>query len=539
MSISILYKYIILRTSENSSYLIIAILTSLYLFLVFQNGWVTDDAFISFRVVHNFLNGYGLKWNVDERVQVFTNPLWTLIHIPVYPIIKNIYFTTITISFVFSCAAFITAALVFKKERIILIFSLFLPIAISIPFLEFSTSGLENPLTFFLIAIFCYHLFSERRETGNIKWLIFIASLAALNRMDTLILFLPAVFAIFILEQVKNKIRTSLIWSTPITLWLFFSLFYYGFPFPNTKYAKLNTGISHYDYMVQGFLYQKDLFTNHMSTAAIIVVGLIVSLSQAINFSYWGKNNLKRSYTLFLGMGVLLYCLYVTSVGGDFMTGRLWTAPFFLSLLTICISLKYLDGELRKFKFVAALTILTIICHLATYYTMQNKNICIRASGIANERLCYEFSNSLANNIRENKLMTHGFAIDGINAREKSMKEKYAVIRGTIGMTGFFGGPAVIIIDLHRLSDPLLARLKYTDPKWRIGHFLTRVPDGYEHARITGDTSRMNPDLANYYIALRYITSGPLFSWQRIKTIIEFNLGYYDSYLDKYEKSKP
>ena len=43
------------------------------------NSWVGDDAFISFRVSDNIIHGYGPRWNVAERVQAFTNPLWTLV----------------------------------------------------------------------------------------------------------------------------------------------------------------------------------------------------------------------------------------------------------------------------------------------------------------------------------------------------------------------------------------------------------------------------------------------------------------------------
>jgi len=39
--------------------------------------WVCDDAFISFRYARNLVAGHGLVWNVGERVEGFTNPLWT------------------------------------------------------------------------------------------------------------------------------------------------------------------------------------------------------------------------------------------------------------------------------------------------------------------------------------------------------------------------------------------------------------------------------------------------------------------------------
>lgn len=44
--------------------------------VVLSVSYLDEDAFISFRVVDNFVHGHGLRWNIDERVQVFTNPLW-------------------------------------------------------------------------------------------------------------------------------------------------------------------------------------------------------------------------------------------------------------------------------------------------------------------------------------------------------------------------------------------------------------------------------------------------------------------------------
>jgi hypothetical protein len=48
--------------------------------------------------------------------------------------------------------------------------------------------------------------------------------------------------------------------SLPLLAWLGFATFYYGFPLPNTYYAKLSTGISRADYLKQGWFYFQDLY---------------------------------------------------------------------------------------------------------------------------------------------------------------------------------------------------------------------------------------------------------------------------------------
>ena len=41
-------------------------------------AWVCDDAFISFRYAENLVRGLGLVYNAGERVEGYSNFLWTL-----------------------------------------------------------------------------------------------------------------------------------------------------------------------------------------------------------------------------------------------------------------------------------------------------------------------------------------------------------------------------------------------------------------------------------------------------------------------------
>src|SRR5262245_21925004 len=42
-------------------------------------GWMDDDAFISFRYARHAADGHGLVYNAGERVEGYTNFLWTLL----------------------------------------------------------------------------------------------------------------------------------------------------------------------------------------------------------------------------------------------------------------------------------------------------------------------------------------------------------------------------------------------------------------------------------------------------------------------------
>ena len=58
--------------------------TVLFLLVLFHTAWLCDDAFILFRTADNFVHGQGLTWNVEERVQAYTHPLWLLLFSAVY-----------------------------------------------------------------------------------------------------------------------------------------------------------------------------------------------------------------------------------------------------------------------------------------------------------------------------------------------------------------------------------------------------------------------------------------------------------------------
>ncbi|MEA1925210.1 MAG: hypothetical protein U9M95_05010 [Candidatus Altiarchaeota archaeon] len=77
----------------------------LFTVVVIRNAWVCDDAYIGFRTVDNFVNGYGLTWNTSERVPVYTNPLWILLLSALYFFTHEIYFTGIYFSIILSIAA--------------------------------------------------------------------------------------------------------------------------------------------------------------------------------------------------------------------------------------------------------------------------------------------------------------------------------------------------------------------------------------------------------------------------------------------------
>ena len=75
-----------------------AALFVLFSYVFLANAWLGDDAYITFRVVWNFIHGYGLTFNPDERVQAYTHPLWMLVLAAAHGVTREFFFTATVLS---------------------------------------------------------------------------------------------------------------------------------------------------------------------------------------------------------------------------------------------------------------------------------------------------------------------------------------------------------------------------------------------------------------------------------------------------------
>lgn len=244
---------------EPTKFVGICMVLLFFLVIVFRTAWISDDACISFRTVDQFLNGNGLRWNASERVQTYTNPLMVFCMILLSFFTGEYYLTAM----LFNIATAFAAVLIFifgiakaKWSRFAFPMTILL---LSKAFIDFATSGLENSLEYLIIACFYYfYLKWDRFSKKQLLLLSFIGCLSLLNRMDSILLLLPALFDAFVLrgeEKWWKNILPGMIGIIPFLLWELFSLFYYGFLFPNTAYAKLNAGIPKSEYYLNGILY--------------------------------------------------------------------------------------------------------------------------------------------------------------------------------------------------------------------------------------------------------------------------------------------
>ena len=177
-----------------------------------------------------------------ERVQTYSHPLWLGALTAAHAVTSEPFYSTLHLSWLVSCMAVV--CLVFGRpggcaERLLGVGLMLCSRA----FVDYSTSGLENPLTHLLIALFAVEALHPVRSDARYGRLAIIAGLAGCNRLDTVALFLPALAQAFPRERARGLRALGWI-AVPLLAWEAFSLFYYGFLFPNVAYAKLTTGIA-------------------------------------------------------------------------------------------------------------------------------------------------------------------------------------------------------------------------------------------------------------------------------------------------------
>jgi arabinofuranosyltransferase len=508
---------------------------ALYSFLVIRTSWVGDDAVITFRSLENFLHGYGPVFNIGERVQTFTHPLWFLIQAAagyVFNFWKSnpfgqgqMYFLNIFISIAISLLmaliyAFKVATSTKGAVLGLLIFS------VSKAFIDYSTSGLENPLTHLILLLFIMaYLTQKENSQRSIFLLAMLAALGGVDRLDTLLFYFPALFILFWQNPNKGKTFVTLgLGFLPLIAWELFSLFYYGFPFPNTAYAKINTGIPALSLMVQGLRYYgNSLKMDPITLLTIFIISIVVLVN---------KNNRRRTILA----GVLLYLAYTVYIGGDFMSGRYFSTP----LLACAALLSTMDFKSPK-AYGLALGLILII-GIAPIYVIPQRSLSfgledegghrvfVDGYGISDERSVY-IGLGFFEVLKKKEAPSIGYARDKwVYLPDQPVRVK---LIGPLGLNSMTMGPNFHMVDLNSLADPLMTRMPLYDVnKWRIGHFRHIIPKGYVETLQAGKNLIENKNIALYYDKLSFVIKGDLWSWQRIVEIWNLNTGKYDYLLE-------
>lgn len=516
------------QLKRQNNILTIFLIAALAVVLI-RTAWVCDDAYISMRTVDNFVHGHGLVYNLGERVQSFTHPLWLFLITLPYLFTQNAYFTLVVSSMILSLAVAVVLVARIAQSQPAAVLGITV-ILFSKAFIDFSSSGLENPLSHLLLVLFASVYFAMGNFPKKLFVLALIAALGAVNRLDTILITLPALLDTCVRiwfsakGQRKRALRNLLLGFSPLMAWLIFSVLYYGFFFPNTAYAKLNTGIPRGFLLRQGLAYYLSSFDLDPLTLLVIIAGLGLAV-----FS-------RSRQKIALAFGIGLYLAYILSIGGDFMNGRFLTVPF---LAAVVILTSY-EGFSEWRSLLVPLGLVVLIGLGSPFpppfsradYGQADRHTIIDERGVSDERAYYYPTTGLLTYCLECRLPNHEWVTDGLAAKDEPGLVK---IRRAIGFFGYYAGPAKYVVDRYALLDPLLARLPIPDvTHWRIGHFKRVPPRGYQETLVSGSNQIGNPALRAYNDQLMIITRGDIFDPERLRVIWMMNTGQFDDLLYQY-----
>jgi len=514
------------RLSPRTRNLIVAVpLLLAFGLLVARTAWLSDDAYITFRTIQSLSADHGPNWNPDERVQAFTHPLWAAVLTVGYFLTKELPLTTVVISVSLSVISVGLMGIFLSRSvwSIVFIFSAF---AFSRAFLDYSTSGLENPLSHFLMAGFLCIFLRFQNSSKLMRLAGGIAGLGLLNRLDVGLIYAPAVLSAVRGTGSRTIARDALTALAPLTIWEAFSMAYYGFPFPNTAYAKLNTGIPIDELARQGLRYIANLASFDLLSLLLIGAGVTAGILS------------RRRELAGLAIGVLFYLGYLIVIGGDFMAGRLFSLPLMVSVAVLLRSLP--NKQVTNYASIVVCVAVGLVSPnpgpLTGREFGQDQVDSEDAWGISDERAIYYPYTGLLSTEGLYDELRHPWMLEGIRIRDSGVR----VVQGrAIGFLGFYAGPRVHIVDQFALADPLLARLPANiDPDWRIGHFDRAIPEGYLESLQSGSNLIESKSLRAFYDELSLIIRGPLWSSERWAAIWRMNSGANDDLIYSYRVSR-
>ena len=342
-----------------------------------------------------------------------------------------------------------------------------------------------------------------------------------INRLDAGLLVLPALGTA--LWSSPRSWRSVVAGFLPLAVWEAFAIVYYGFPFPNTAYAKLATGISAGDLFVQGTVYFRDSLA--LDPLTLTAIGAVVIASVV----------LRTRQVWVVAAGIALYLVYVVRVGGDFMSGRFFAAPLFCA----AISASRFDHALTGLSTGAISMAVVAFGLLASPPTVVSgatpPRAWIQPSGIVDERLYYYHQTGLLRTLADGSWRP---APPDDADRSVRPTRRPSLVLTMIGIDGFRAGRSVHVIDTLALADPLLARLP-SRTRWRIGHFERDLPDGYQRSIESGLNHVTDPAIARLYDELWLVTSGPIWSGDRWRAILRLNLGHRPAAADSMSSPLP
>lgn len=455
----------------------------------FDLKFIQDDAFTSLRYVKNFLNGQGLVFNPGERVEGYTNFLWVMI-LSAIKFVSDLLNVTINLEeltqilstffgVTFLIAVYVLSNRIFNEKKYSSLFSsafsflIVLMVLYTTPFMYWSVSGMETSL-FATLTIISIYYFIESYHSQKITPFIIVSILNSLLRPEGFVFFFILIFIramLNFIEKEPNKLlprivysfdvsikKSVLIYLSVMSLYILFRVIYYGYPFPNTFYAKTEFNL---EFLKRGWNYLTEFVQDYFMYGF-----MFVPIAFLFNKKYFGKE------TITMLLFSFIYILSIVLIGGDVLPiGR-----FFLPILPLIYILfiasinKFIQNysHERWMKYFYAIMIIVLFIFSTSNYRMQKPKML--------EKRAYEIG------------LVSKMKIYADWVSKRNYHKNIVVALSTIGAFSFYSNS--IVIDLVGLTDEYIAHhpkevegINYELPVlWKERHYnadyvLSRKPD--------------------------------------------------------------
>ena len=519
--------------------------------------WVDEDAFIDFRVVHNLLAGYGPVFNVGERVEVDSDPLWlaalTMVH-GVTPWV-SLEWTSVVLGLVCTAGGFLAGGAAVARlgarhdEGTVLPVGLVM-VSVVAGVWEFATSGLEMSMVFLWMGVTFLLLVRVAERRSRALPAAVVTGLGPLVRPELLLA--AAVFGAALVALVgspswpsatRRVRRCATVVAAGVALPVAVEVFrmaYYALLVPNTALAKAAGSA----WWSEGATYLWNFVAPYTLWVPFALAAWLVGVRAT---RWWGSGD--RTGVLLLASPVaagLVDLAYVTRVGGDYMHARLLLPAFFALCLPVFAGVRTLRG-LRALP-VVGIALWSVVClgwlryspppvhrlGLQTVFISNERDSWITATGSPHPVTAEDYARALSGRAgavlaraagsvptghQEVLVVTDPFApIDPRTAlpARSSLPFTLAVNLPAIGVIGFLAGPDVYVFDSFSLADPIGSHTtvvhharpgheKLIGPSWMLGRFgvpgSTSVPGGPSDASVADARRALGCDPLRAYLA--------------------------------------
>lgn len=469
--------------------------------------WTHDDGFITFRVVDQVFAGNGPVYNAGQRVEVFTSPL----HLGLLVVLRVLFgwaldqawlsvLLTLGAAIGGLAAAAAGAATLARaggaKGRLVP-FGLLVPVALP-PMWEYATAGLETGLVIGWVGLSFWMLagVATARPGPMLPrlWPVAVViGLGPLVRPEAAVLTIGLGAVLLTCRAVAGQSRVRLA-AAALALPLAYEVFraaYFATLVPNTALAKA-AGESRWD---QGWYYFVNTAGPYLLIVPVAAFGIWAGFGRrwSMRRTFGGSDG--RNLAGAMVASSVVYVLYVTRVGGDYMHARMLLPPIFALCCPFAVVVVPRVAQARLVVVGAVVAVAGWAALVVVVQRAPDPEGFFGGHSIAEQRIFYrrlagnphpvtldEWDHSFlyrtgdqarrAQEVGADLLVTAvgfgGVTLDSVTPLAPGSGT--VLFLDGIGVSGARAGVDTPVIDLHGLADPLASRMPILRPRGLPGH---------------------------------------------------------------------